>query len=314
VLALIALLQSLILAVSGPATSPEYLPIWVAAADGHFSRHGLQVTLRTTRSEVGAAEALAQGQVDVAATSLEALLKFGVRDGQSPRVLLGLTAAPPVALVVSTSHAGRVRAVGDLSGLRVGVGAPGAAEHTWFYFLLGRAGLGTTQVQMLSVGTSGLERALVRNDVQAALLPEPLASRMLDDGRAALVADLRTPAAAARALGMATMNAAVFVRGDRRPGERELAAFTRAINAAQDRIAAGRAEELAERLPRQVVELPDVFLERVEQARALYLPDGRVTPERLDNTAAFLRDYVPLPGRARVQILPPGRIKTTPGR
>jgi hypothetical protein len=109
--------------VSGPATSPEYLPIWVAAADGHFTRQGLQVTVRPTRSEVGAAEALAQSQVNLAATSLEALLRFGAREGQSPRVLLGLTAAPPVALVVSTSHAGRVRNLGDLSGLRVGISA-----------------------------------------------------------------------------------------------------------------------------------------------------------------------------------------------
>ena len=313
-LALIALLQSLILAVSGPATSPEYLPIWVAAADGHFSRQGLQVTVRTTRSEVGAAEALAQGQVDLAATSLEALLRFGAREGQSPRVLLGFTAAPPVVLVVSTSHGGRVRTVGDLAGLRVGISAPGAAEQSWFYFLLARAGLGATQVNVLSVGASGLERALLRNDVQAALLPEPLASRMLRDGRVTLVADLRTPDAAQRALGMATMNAAVFVRADRRPGERELAAFTRAIVAAEGRIAAGRAGELAERLPPQVVELVDGFVERVERARSMYLPDGRVTADQLDNTTAFLRDQVPLPGRARVQILPPGRIKTTPGR
>jgi NitT/TauT family transport system substrate-binding protein len=314
VLALIALLQSLIVAVSGPATSPEYLPIWVAAADGHFSRQGLKVTVRSTRSEVGAAEALAQGQADLAATSLEALLRFGSREGQSPRLLLGLTAAPPVALVVSTSHAGRVRGVRDLSGLRVGISAPGAGEHSWFYFLLSRANLTPAQVHVLSVGATGLERALTRNDVQAALLPEPLANRLLRDGHVALVADLRTPDAAQRTLGLATVNAGVFVRADRRPGERELAAFTRAIISAEGRIAAGRAGDLAERLPRDVVEHIDTFDERVAHARRIYLTDGRVTVEHLDNTAGFLRDQVPLPGRARVQLLPPGRIKTTPGR
>src|SRR5207237_1807803 len=90
VLALIVLLQTLTLAVSGPATSSEYLPIWVAAHDGHFARQGLTVNLKPTRSEVGAAEALAQGQADLAAASVEAMLRFGAREGQSPRLLLGL--------------------------------------------------------------------------------------------------------------------------------------------------------------------------------------------------------------------------------
>ena len=104
-LGLIVLLQTLTLAVSGPPTSLEYLPVWVAAGHGQFAGAGLRVTLKATRSEVGAAEALAQGQVDLAATSLEAMLRFGFRDGQSPRLVFGLTAAPPVALVVESSHA-----------------------------------------------------------------------------------------------------------------------------------------------------------------------------------------------------------------
>ena len=61
-LGLIILLQALTLAVSGPATSPEYLPIWVADGDGHFAREGLRVAVRTTRSEVGAAEARGGGE------------------------------------------------------------------------------------------------------------------------------------------------------------------------------------------------------------------------------------------------------------
>ncbi|MBM4441320.1 MAG: ABC transporter substrate-binding protein [Candidatus Rokubacteria bacterium] len=313
-LALIVLLQTLTLAVSGPASSPEYLPIWVAAADGHFARQGLKVTLRATRSEVGAAEALAQGQADLAATSLEALLRFGAREGQHPRLLLGLTAAPPVALVVGPAHAGRVRSVGELSGLRVGISAPGAAEHSWLHFLLARAGLSPVQVHVVSVGTQALERALTSGEVHAALVPEPAASRLLGDNRAALLADLRTPAAAQRALGISTVSAAIFVRADRRPGERELAAFTRAILAAEGRLAAGRAEDLAVRLPRQVVELPASFTARVEQAKTLYLAEGRVSADQLAGSAAFLGEQLPLPARAKVLLLPSGRFKPTPTR
>jgi NitT/TauT family transport system substrate-binding protein len=313
-LGLIVLLQTLTLAVSGPATSPEYLPIWVADADGHFARQGLKVVLRATRSEVGAAEALAQGQADLVATSVEALLRFGAREGQSPRLLLGLTAAPPVALVVDAAHAARVRAPHDLAGLRVGISAPGAAEHSWLNVLLARARLTPAQVHVVSAGAHGLARALAIGEVHAAMVPDALANQLLIERRAALLADLRTPAAAERALGFPTVSAAVFTRGERRPGERELAAFTRAVLAAEARLAAGRAANLGARLPRAVVGVADEFDARVQQARGLYLPDGRVSDAQLEMTTTFLRDQLPLPARARIQLLPTGRLKTTPGR
>src|SRR2546425_1652450 len=130
-LGLIVLLQSLAIAVSGPPTSPEYLPLRVAQAEGYFAREGLAVTLHTTRAEIGAAEALAQGQIDLAATSLEAVLRFGPREErQGARLIFGLTAAPPVAILASSGLASTVRSVGDLAGLRVGVAVPGAPEHT----------------------------------------------------------------------------------------------------------------------------------------------------------------------------------------
>ena len=310
-LALIALLQTLTLAISGPPTSPEYLPIWVAAADGHFARQGLRVTIRPTRSEVGAAEALAQSQVDLAATSVEALLRFGMREGQSPRLVLGLTAAPPVALVVEAGRANRIRAVADLSGQRVGLSAPGTAEHAWLLQLLARAHVSPAQTQLVSVGAQGIERALGNGEVHVVLAPEPAASHLLGDRHGALLADLRSPAAAQQALGMSTVSAAVFVRAERRPGERELAAFTRAILAAQDRLASGVMGDLEAKLPDAVVGHADDLEARVRLARTLYLPDGRVTAEQLDATVSFLRDHLPLPVRARIQILPLGRVKTT---
>ncbi len=284
---------------SGPATSPEYLPIWVASADGHFDRQGLKVTLRPTRSEVGAAEALAQGQADLAATSMEALLRFGVREGQSPRLLLGLTAAPPVALVVDAALGARVRRVEDLAGVRLGIAAPGAPEHVWLNVLLARAQLTPAQVHVVSVGSQGLARALGTGELRAALMPDPLASELLAERRATLLADLRTPAAAERTLGARTVSAAVFVRADRRPGERELAAFTRAVLSAEARLAAGRAEALAARLPRSVVGTPEEFEARVQQALRLYLPDGRVSDEQLETTVTLLGDQLPLRSRPR---------------
>lgn len=296
---LIALLQALTLAVSGPPTSPEYLPIHVAAAEGYFAREGLDVTVKITRAEPGAAEALSQGQTDLAATSLDAILRFGPRGAtQTPRIVFGLTAAPPVALLVSAAQKDLVKSIEDLANTRVGITAPGAPEQAWLAWLLARAGLSVAQVWIVSHGGRGLVHALDVGDIHAGLVPEPYASRMLADGQARLLADLRTPAAVA-ALGPMTVNAAVFVRADRRPRDRDLASFARALLAAERRIAAGNAAGLAARLSRRVAPA-DEFDDRLASARALYLANGVVTVGQLQETIALSRAHQPLPVTARV--------------
>lgn len=298
---LIVLLQTLTLAVSGPATSPEYLPIRVAEAEGYFAREGLALTVRTTRAESGAAEALAQSQADLAATTLEALLRFGPRQPtQTPRLVFGLTAAPPVALLVAGPHAAAVRSVEDLAGLRVGVTTPGAPEHAWFGWLLARRGVSVAQTHVLSLGGRGLVAAIDSGEIHAALVPEPLASRLLADGRAKLLVDLRTPAAVTDALGKATVNAAVFVRADRRPKDADLTALARALLAAEARIRTASAEELAARLPKRVVGTQDEFEVRLETARAACLTDGLVGAEEVQQTLAIVRAHTPLPATLHV--------------
>jgi NitT/TauT family transport system substrate-binding protein len=298
---LIVLLQALTLAVSGPATSPEYLPLRVAEAEGYFAREGLAVTLKTTKAEPGAAEALAQGQADLAATSLEAILRFGPRQAtQSPRLVLGLTAAPPVVLVVAAGHRTIVRSVDDLPGTRIGVSTPGAPEQAWFAWILARAGLSVAQMWMVSRGERGVVQAVEAGDVHAALVEEPAASRLIASGHAHPLIDLRSPAAVQQAIGAPTVNAAVFVRSDRRPRERDLTAFARAVLAAQRRMAAGDGTRLATKLPRAVTAMPGGFEARLAASRDLYLKDGLVTVEQVRETLIVIRAHLPLPVTARV--------------
>jgi NitT/TauT family transport system substrate-binding protein len=301
VLGVIVLLQSLVLAIAGPVTSAEYLPLRVAEAEGYYAREGLSVVVRTTRAEPGAAEALAQGQADLAATSLDAMLRFGPRSvNQGPRMVFGLTAAPPVALLVPTSQSGVVKSVNDLAGTRVGLASPGAPEHAWFGWLLARTGLTVAQMWVVSLGSRGLMAAVESGDVHSGLVGEPAASRLVADGHARVLVDLRTPAGVAQAIGTPTVNAAVFVRTDRRPRDRDLGAFARAVLAAEQRIATAKPDELAARLPRRITVPADEFAARLETTRRVYLSDGLVTVDQVRETLALIRAYQPLPVTSRV--------------
>ena len=300
-LGVILLLQTLTLAIAGPATSPEYLPLRLAASEGHFAREGLNVVVKTTRAEPGAAEALVQGQADLAATSLEAMLRFGPRSAaQAPRLVFGLSAAPPVALLVPTSQAGIVKSVSDLPGTRVGLSTPGAPEQAWLAWLLARVGLTLANVWVVSHGTRGLAAAVESGDVHAGLVPEPFASRLVADARASVLVDLRTPAAVSQALGTPTVNAAVFMRADRRPRDAQLAAFARAVLAAEQQLATAPAEELASKLGKRVAGGGEDVAARLETTRTMYLVGGLVSVEQAKQTIALILAHQPLPVTSRV--------------
>jgi NitT/TauT family transport system substrate-binding protein len=301
VLALIVLAQALMIAVSGPPTSPEYLPIRIADAHGLFAREGLQVTVRSTRAEPGAAEALAQGQADLAATSFEAMLRFGHRAGVAPaRLVFGLTAAAPVVVLVSTVHADSVAAVMDLRGRKIGFTAPGSSEHTWLQALLGRAGLEPNDVELLALGFRGLGSGIDSGDVHAAVLTAPDASQIVQAGRGRILVDLTTPRKVTDALGAPTVNAAVFARADRRPGDRELTAFARAMIAATRLLRTEPARAIAAKLPDSVVGTGDAFERRLETTRGIWFEDGLVTADAVSQTVEMARAHLPLPRTLRL--------------
>jgi ABC-type nitrate/sulfonate/bicarbonate transport system substrate-binding protein len=132
-------------------------------------------------------------------------------------------------------------------------------------------------------------------DIQAGLVPEPFASQLTAEGRATVIADFRTPPAATQAIGAPTVNAAIFIRRDRRPREADLTGLARALLAAETRLATASPESLAEKLAKSVVGAPDEFERRVETSRRLYLPGGRVTAEQLKESIAIIRAHLGLP-------------------
>lgn len=300
-LALIALLQAVTIALSGPPTSPEYLALRVAEREGYFKEAGLTVRLVTTRTEPAAAQALAAGTVDLAATSVEALLRFAIRqEGDTPRLVLGLTAAPPVVLAASQRRARPVTSIKDLAGSTVGIARPGAPGQTWLLGVLERAGLRASQVGLTSLGELRLGMALAGGEVGAGLVGEPLASRLLADGRVAVLADLRTPEGSARALGRPTAHAGVFEMAPGRVEVEELTALCGAVLRAIERIRTALPTDLASRLPDEVVGLPEDFAHRLAAAREAYLTDGRVERRVLEETIALIRAHVPLPRSPRI--------------
>lgn len=291
----VGLWAAITIAVAGPATSTEYLPLQVAQAEGYFAQEKLDVTLTVERTEGDAARALARGRVDLAATSLDAAYRQGHVAGAPPLLLFGLTAAAPVAILVSPNHKDTVRSPADLRGQPVGLPGAGTPEQAMLNTILIRAGVKIHQVPLRGFSTRALEGALARGDVAAGGMADPWITRMVDEGTASILVDLRKRADAARWLGAETVHAALFVRADRSLDERDLAALARALLRAVARVAEADPESLLSELPKPVTGQPADFRVRLSGARLSYLPRGQVTDDMLKASINQARERAPLP-------------------
>jgi NitT/TauT family transport system substrate-binding protein len=294
---LILLQAALSIAVTGPATNPEYLPLRVAAAEGYFTEEKLTVTLETLRAEPLAAQALGRGRVALAATSLDAALSLGHAGSAPPRLVFGLTAAPPVALLVPAAKKDSVKALADLTGKTIGIIAPGTPGELALFALLAREGIGVHQITTQSFGERALVGALESAAIEAAMVQDPWASRLIDEGKAVALADLRTAAEAARWLGGPTVDAALFVSADTKLGRAELIPLARALLRALARIRAATADELLAVLPAAVVGAPEDFALRLRGARGVYLPDGQVSDDAFRRSVALVRARTVIPAK-----------------
>ena len=297
---LVLLQTALTIAVAGPPTSPDYLPLHVAHADGLFTAQQLSVTLRSTRSDAAAAEMLATGQAQLAATSLDAALRLGGAEGGPPRLVWTLTAAPPVALLVAPGRVDTIRSAADLAGQTVAVPAPGTAEDQALGLLLARAGVPLHRVTVWSLGERGVARALEGGEVAAGVLGEPHVSRLVEGGKAVIAVDLRTATDASAALGGPTVGAALFARAGAEPPAATIRALRAAIQAAVGRTITAEPAALRTTLPSAVIGSPADFALRLRSARDLFLADGLVTVETLERSLELLRSRAPLPAKVKL--------------
>jgi NitT/TauT family transport system substrate-binding protein len=315
VLGVALLLQAtLTIGVAGPATSAEYLPVRLAQSAGHFASEKVPARLQTFRSAAEAAEALAAGRVDLVATTLDAALRLGHVHGIPPRLVFGLTTAPPVALLVPAGRQGEIFEVADLARKTVGIPAPGTPEAEALTGILASAGLSPERVTTMSLGERPLARALAAGEVAAAVLADPWASRLVQEGQAAVLADLRQPGGVERWLGAQGVHAAVFVAGQSRLGERELVPIARALLRAMRQARTVPPDELASGMGSAAAGEEGDFALRVAGVRGVLVPDGLVTEAALEagielaRTRARLPVAVKLPGdRERLLFLEPLR-------
>lgn len=292
----------LTLAVAGPPAEPTYLPLYAAEALGTFEAEGLRVTLRRVKGEGSAVGALRDGEVEVAATSVDQALRLGWARG-TPLALVALTAlSPPATLLVSARHREAIAKIDDLKGKRVAIPSPGTSVHHLMIHLLRRHGIEPHEARLVSLGATRTASQLATGELDAAVTLEPWTGRLLRQGQAVVLADFRDPETTRRQLSGAFYEAGLFVRkADAEALGGKLLRLTRALVRVLAWLRRAPPEAVADRLPPDLVGNREEFIARLAATKGLYPPDALASEEGMASTLSALRDASPLPAAVRVR-------------
>jgi NitT/TauT family transport system substrate-binding protein len=298
-------------AVGGPAEDPAYLPVHAAVALGTFEAEGLTVRLKRTKHPTDAVAALRDRETGIAVATLDEAIRGAWARKLPVQVLAAHLRAPAVALLVAPAARDAVRRIEDLRGKAVGIPGPGSTGHLLLAYLLHQARLRPWDVDIRSVGTTGLLARLGAGELAAAMVEEPWASRLLAADRAGVLVDFRQPAEVERVLGgpfyeVVSVTVAPLSEAEKKaakeaekkkgppprrepPPDAALAAYARAVARVQVWLAGTPPAAVAERLPANLVGDRERFAARLAALQAAYAGAGEPTREGFEATIRVLK-------------------------
>jgi NitT/TauT family transport system substrate-binding protein len=171
----------------GHSTWVGYGPFYIARDKGFFAEEGVQVELTIVEDPKSRFAALAAGQLDGLASTLDTMTLYWKPDNQFTAVL-----------AVDDSHGGDgivarkdIASVADLKGKKVAF-AEGSVSHFYLSYLLDQAGLAEADIIPVNMTAGDAGSAFVAEQVDAAVTWEPWLSRGKEAAHGQILVDSST--------------------------------------------------------------------------------------------------------------------------
>jgi len=168
----------------------DTLPMFVAEQEGIFEEHGVRVEFVNAASAAERDQLLQAGEVDGIITDLVALALYNRETPRVVAVRYAMTPTPAFAQfrVMAAPSSGLAQPE-DLAGVEIGISEGTVIEYVTDR-MLEAEGLAPAAIETLAVPKIPERMALLRSgELQAATLPEPLASLVMQDGAVVVVDD-----------------------------------------------------------------------------------------------------------------------------
>jgi NitT/TauT family transport system substrate-binding protein len=186
---------------TGGVTKIIYLPVTLASRLGYFRDEGLDVEILSEPAGVDTATELIAGAVQGAVGFYDHTIDLQNRGLEVESVVVLGQAAGLVELA-STRVATPMRTMADARGRRLGVTGFGASTYFLSRYLAQQAGLAANTYTVVPMGPdNGFVDAMTNGSIDAGMVEEPAASRLLAANAAHVLVDMRSIEGTRTALG-----------------------------------------------------------------------------------------------------------------
>jgi NitT/TauT family transport system substrate-binding protein len=199
-------------------------------------------------------------------------------------------------LVVANKYKGVIKSIADLKGHPVGVTSPGSQTHMVLGYLLVKAGVKPSDVQIIGAGGNTMPLALEKDSVHAGMMVDPFFTVFLKQGKGFTLVDMFTTKGTLDAMGGEVQGTTLLTRPDviaKRPAT--VQKMVNALVKANKHITSSSGEELARSMPKEISGDLKLYAESFEHAREAFPPDSLVSRDGVARVIETMRAFDVVP-------------------
>lgn len=253
-----------------------YLPVKLAEQLGYFREEGLNVELLSEPSGVNAEDELLAGAVQGVVGFYDHTIYLQAR-GRAVQSVIQLMLVPGEIVLVSSAMNEKIRSPADFRGKTLGVTGLGSSTHFLTQYLAQSNGVKANEYKILPAGSGNtFIDALNAGKIDAGMTTEPTASRLISNGDARILIDLRSAEETQRIFGGPYPAASLYMQaawidGHRLQVQKLVNALVRSLKYIQTHTAA----EIATVVPESYFAGDrNAYIKTLAASKAMYATDG----------------------------------------
>src|SRR5690349_364120 len=250
----VAFAQKVTLAVGG-GSCLCYLPTMLAKQLGEYEKAGVNVEVVDFKGGSESLKAVIGGSADVVSGYFDHCVNLAAK-GQHLQSFVVYDRFPGLVLVVSPKHTAEIKSVKDLANKKVGVSAPGSSTDFFLKFLLKKDGVDTNSVGVIGVGLGATAvAAMEQGQIDAAVMLDPAVTTIAGKYKYLRIrADTRSQKDTVSMFGGEYPGGALYTKAEWiQAHPKEVQGMTNAILATLKWIHSHSAEEIADKMPPELV-------------------------------------------------------------
>ncbi len=271
-----------------------YLPAKLTEQLGYFKDEGLNVELESQPAGVDAENELLAGAVQAVVGFYDHTIDLQAK-GKETEAIVVFGQVPGEVELVSKKAADTVKSMADVKGKTLGVTGLGSSTSFLTQYLASQHGIESSQFTMLPVGAGPTFIAAIKQSrIDAGMTTEPTVSKLIADGDAKVLVDMRTVEGTKAALGGTYPAASLYVQSAWvNTHKAEAAKLAHAFVRTMQFIHTHSAEEIAAKMPADYQKDKALYVSALKASLPMYTSDGKMPADGPQTVLKVLSAFKP---------------------